>query len=63
MKHALTILLDFLLCALQVDLVAAEPGDVHWTRQSVEAELATFDSVLKQLGLKTPMKRARDLVA
>ena len=62
MKH-MAITLLALLCASRADLDAAEPGDMRWTRQSVEAELRTFKSVLKKLGLKAPMKRARDLAA
>ena len=34
-----------------------------WTADRVESELTRFEPVLKQLGLKAPMERARQLVA
>ena len=43
------------------DLRGAERAKPWWTRQSVESELESFQSVLKELGLKSPMKRVRKL--
>ena len=62
MKCAAITLLT-LLSASRVGFAAAEPSVTRLTRLSVEAELITFESALKKLGLKTPMQRARQLAA
>ena len=52
-----------LLSTLTHQLGATERTRTQWTRESVEAELESFESALKELGLKAPMMRARELVA